>query len=214
MIPVILIFAVSILVKFGSTSEIPTTLTDLLQFVHSQSQGCLTVTEGLLAEDEFVFQLANRKVTPKVKNVCDNDCICFMDSGYFIEFLSSRTGFGSFLDPMGIEPVAFAVRACEHSLFIVSRDTLAVTEYWLPRSVVPHKLATQKIDHGFLRGDIKCDLGSLIINSDMNFHGEQLTAAYDKWNPFVLGDTSKGTLNGGIFPDVFDVLAAMLNFTK
>ena len=204
-------FVLLVLFKVSNTGKVEDILARVIKQVSEGTSDCISINNNLLT-DELMSNLSRQEIVQPTWHFNCKECICFLDPGTFLEFVP-QSQFSGLIDLRTLAPVAFAVKAINHNMFVVTSESLSMIEYWLPRSVVPKGISSQLVQHCSFHKDPNCPLAEMILNSEMQFHGETLTAAFDNWNPFVFGDTQEGKLSGGIFPDVFDVLAAMLNFT-
>ena len=174
--------------------------------------GCIAVASASLLTDDTMNKLTNvsRSQSLQVSDIKDGEkssCISLSDGDSILALVKISNK--SILEGTQIIELAFTVD--EYTIFVITSEAL-VFELWSPKSIATRTKQNQlnEIFHGPL---YDVDIIGLILEGGFNLHGEEITASFEDWAPFVMADLETGVVHGGIFPDVFEVLGTMLNFT-
>ena len=172
----------------------------------SQSSQCVTVTPDLITDQNLYTLIEENLNDIFISDLTATDCVTFMDSDAFLSHVT-ESEFSSVPSDI-LRNVTLAVIVTDYDMIIVRGDR--VYELWVSLSVSIANKTVEVIDLGPL-GDV--NLTEVILDAGDNLHGQTLTALFDDWSPYVLGDLDKGILLGGTVPEIFEVLAETLNFT-
>ena len=106
------------------------------------------------------------------------------------------------------QEIQFAIQISSNTVIKIDTES-KVSEIWYPLETAMADIDIRTDELGDL--DKGFDLFDHLCNADLNLHGQEIRVLYEFFEPYCIVNAETKALEGGIFPEIFNTLAARLN---